>query len=115
MPILVVDDSRAMARIIEALLRQAGFTNVELAHDVASALEHLHSKRFSLVMSDWCSRRVVSSCYGAWHVALPLLTGEKRNRSLTHRRLTHVAAGGRMVAAGDGGECTRKPNESRIL
>jgi two-component system chemotaxis response regulator CheY len=52
-PILVVDDYKAMVRIVRNLLHQLGFEHVDEANDGASALAKLHEKRFGLVISDW--------------------------------------------------------------
>ena len=51
--ILVVDDFGTMVRIVQGLLQQAGFRNIEHVADGASALERLRSKTFSVVISDW--------------------------------------------------------------
>ena len=51
--ILVVDDFGTMVRIVQGLLQQAGFRNIEHVADGASALERLRSKAFSVVISDW--------------------------------------------------------------
>jgi two-component system chemotaxis response regulator CheY len=52
-PILVVDDYKAMVRIVRNLLHQLGFGNVDEANDGANALAKLRQKRFGLVISDW--------------------------------------------------------------
>jgi len=51
--ILVVDDFGTMVRIVQGLLQQVGFTNVEHVGDGATALERLRAKTFSVVISDW--------------------------------------------------------------
>jgi two-component system chemotaxis response regulator CheY len=53
MPILVVDDSRSMTRIMATLLAQIGYSDVDQVNDGASALQSLRSKRYGLVISDW--------------------------------------------------------------
>lgn len=55
MNILVVDDFPTMRRIIENLLKQLGFTNIEQAGDGDAALAMLRTgaKKFGLVISDW--------------------------------------------------------------
>src|SRR6266511_3919069 len=53
MPILVVDDSRSMTRIMATLLAQIGFSDVDQVNDGASALQSLKSRRYGLVISDW--------------------------------------------------------------
>ena len=53
MPVLVVDDSSTMVRIISTLLRHLGFGDVDDADGAASALAKMHGKRYGLVISDW--------------------------------------------------------------
>jgi two-component system, chemotaxis family, chemotaxis protein CheY len=56
LPVLVVDDSRTMTTIISKLVREVGFTNVDLVNDGASALERIREKKYGLVLSDWDMR-----------------------------------------------------------
>jgi len=55
MNILVVDDYQTMRRIIENLLKQLGFHNIDQAMDGSSALELLRDpeKKYGLIISDW--------------------------------------------------------------
>lgn len=55
MNILVVDDYQTMRRIIENLLKQLGFPNIEQAADGAAALNTLRTsgKNYGLIISDW--------------------------------------------------------------
>ena len=53
MKILVVDDMKSMVKIIESLLRQLGFKNIDEASDGTKALEKLRSDKFYIVLSDW--------------------------------------------------------------
>lgn len=55
MNILVVDDYQTMRRIIENLLKQLGFVNIEQATDGANALQVMRTsgKTYGLVISDW--------------------------------------------------------------
>jgi len=53
MPVLVVDDSSIMFRIISELLQQIGFSDIDHALDGGTALEKLRAKRYGLVLSDW--------------------------------------------------------------
>jgi two-component system chemotaxis response regulator CheY len=53
MNILIVDDYKAMLRIVRNLLGQLGFKNVEEASDGGAALTKLREKNFGLVISDW--------------------------------------------------------------
>ncbi len=55
MNVLVVDDFPTMRRIIESLLKQIGFSNIEQAADGEAALKVLaeSGKKFGLIISDW--------------------------------------------------------------
>ena len=53
MPVLVVDDYKAMVRIIRNLLKQLGFANVDEAGDGTAALNMMRNKQYGLVISDW--------------------------------------------------------------
>jgi two-component system, chemotaxis family, chemotaxis protein CheY len=53
MPILIVDDYKTMLRIVNNLLKQIGFENVDEATDGAMALNKMRTKRYGLVISDW--------------------------------------------------------------
>ncbi len=55
MNILIVDDYKTMLRIIENLLKQLGFKNVQQATDGSMALKLLRESAapFGLVISDW--------------------------------------------------------------
>lgn len=51
--VLIVDDYRTMLRIIQNLLKQLEFNNVEEAMDGEQALAKLRTGNFGLVLSDW--------------------------------------------------------------
>lgn len=55
MKILVVDDSRAMRRIVARTIRQAGFEGHEIveAENGRQALETARAQRPDLILSDW--------------------------------------------------------------
>jgi len=54
MNVLIVDDYKTMLRIIENLLKQLGFKNVQQATDGSAALKLLRdSPPFGLIISDW--------------------------------------------------------------
>lgn len=53
MKVLIVDDYPTMLKVLQTLLRQLGFTNIEVAEDGAEALEKLKQDTFGLVISDW--------------------------------------------------------------
>jgi two-component system chemotaxis response regulator CheY len=51
--VLIVDDYRSMLRIIQNLLKQLEFNNVDEAMDGEQALAKLRAGNFGLVLSDW--------------------------------------------------------------
>jgi two-component system chemotaxis response regulator CheY len=53
MPVLVVDDSRTMARLARNLLMLIGFSEVDTVFDGASALARLRERQYGLVLCDW--------------------------------------------------------------
>ncbi len=53
MNVLIVDDYKTMLRIIENLLKQLGFKNVQQATDGSAALKLLREGPCGLVISDW--------------------------------------------------------------
>mgnify|MGYP000727009883 CR=1 FL=1 len=53
MQILIVDDFKTMLKIVDGMLKQLGFKNVDEASDGTMALEKLRSKKYDLVLSDW--------------------------------------------------------------
>ncbi len=55
MKVLIVDDSRAMRRIIQRTLRQAGFGGLTIleAGNGAEALEIVRGSRPDMILSDW--------------------------------------------------------------
>lgn len=53
MNVLIVDDYKTMLRIINNLLKQLGFPNVDEATDGAMALDMFKLKNYGLVISDW--------------------------------------------------------------
>jgi two-component system chemotaxis response regulator CheY len=53
MPVLVVDDSRTMARLARNLLQLIGFSEVDNVFDGATALARLREKQYGLVLCDW--------------------------------------------------------------
>jgi two-component system chemotaxis response regulator CheY len=52
MPVLVVDDVDAMQDIVAAVLRRAGFVNVETVASGRAALQRLRDRRYGLVVAD---------------------------------------------------------------
>jgi two-component system chemotaxis response regulator CheY len=53
MNVLIVDDYKTMLRIINNLLRQLGFPNVDEATDGTMALEMFKVKKYGMIISDW--------------------------------------------------------------
>ena len=53
MNVLIVDDYKTMVRIINNLLKQLGFPNVDEATDGAMALEMFKVKKYGMIISDW--------------------------------------------------------------
>ena len=53
MKVLIVDDYPTMLKVLQTMLRQLGFTNIDVAEDGAVALEKLKQNTFVLVISDW--------------------------------------------------------------
>ena len=53
MPVLVVEDSRIMGRILRNLLMMIGFRHVDNAFDGTTALSELRNRHYGLVISDW--------------------------------------------------------------
>ncbi|NQV99792.1 MAG: response regulator, partial [Rhodospirillales bacterium] len=51
-PILVVDDQLLIRRLIEALLKKAGFDNIEFAENGVEALEKIASLKPACVILD---------------------------------------------------------------
>ncbi|MCP8940333.1 response regulator [Alsobacter sp. SYSU M60028] len=52
-PILVVDDSPAMHRVIAEILSRCGVEDVEFANGVSDAVRKLSARAYSLVISDY--------------------------------------------------------------
>lgn len=53
MNVLIVDDYKTMLRIINNLLKQLGFSNIDEATDGTMALELFKTKNYGLIISDW--------------------------------------------------------------
>jgi len=53
MPVLIVDGYRTMLMTLGRLMKQLGFDNIDEASDGHQALEKLHSRPYSLVISGW--------------------------------------------------------------
>ena len=53
MPVMVVDDYKTMVRIIQNLLEEIGFKNLDGANDGDEAFTKMKLKRYGLVVADW--------------------------------------------------------------
>ena len=53
MNVLIVDDYKTMIRIVRGLMEQLGFTNIDEALDVPTAMELVQAKNYGLILSDW--------------------------------------------------------------
>ena len=51
--ILIVDDYESMVHLIQDLLAELGFKNVDSAANGREALEKLRAEKYGLVISDW--------------------------------------------------------------
>jgi two-component system chemotaxis response regulator CheY len=51
--ILVIDDSAATCRIVESVLRKAGFDNIEVEQDGRAAIRAIQMVGFDIVLCDW--------------------------------------------------------------
>lgn len=50
---LVVDDSMTICRVVEKLLRNCGFEQIEVAQDGAAALGCMKVSNFDIIICDW--------------------------------------------------------------
>ena len=91
LPILVVDDSLTMARILRHLLAQIGFGNVDTAANAATALAKLRDRRYGLVLA---------AARGGTHDGLGLLRAIRADAVL-------VALPFVLITTGDGGDDVR--------
>lgn len=51
--VLVIDDSTAICRVVETLLRNCGFENIETVQDGKAALDRLLVSAFDFILCDW--------------------------------------------------------------
>jgi len=52
-PVLIVDDTDSVRRILVSLMKRIGFTKIDTAPDGADALFKMGTKKYGLVISDW--------------------------------------------------------------
>ena len=88
--VLVVDDFSTMRRIVNNLLKQAGFGNVSEAEDGVTALQKLENGRYDFVVSDWNMPnmsglellKAVRSSAKLKHTPFLLVTAEARKENI---------------------------------
>ncbi len=51
--VLVIDDSIVAGRVVDALLRNCGFEQIEVVHDGKTALDRMQASVFDIVICDW--------------------------------------------------------------
>jgi two-component system chemotaxis response regulator CheY len=51
--VLVVDDSPTVCRMVETLLRECGFEQIEAVQDGKTALDRLRTSPFEIIICDW--------------------------------------------------------------
>jgi two-component system, chemotaxis family, chemotaxis protein CheY len=51
--ILVVDDSKMQVHLIDKILRDLGYKNIEMALSCDEAIASLQTKKIDLILSDW--------------------------------------------------------------
>ena len=51
--ILVVDDSKAVCTVVDKILRQCGFHEIEHVQSGANALQRLAAAKFDMIICDW--------------------------------------------------------------
>lgn len=52
-PVLLVDDVPLIVEVVQAVLSQLGFRDIDAASDGGAALGRLRARRYGLVLSDW--------------------------------------------------------------
>jgi two-component system, chemotaxis family, chemotaxis protein CheY len=52
-PVLVVDDSQTVRRVVSRHLNALGFNDIDTAEDGQSAIELLSRRKYGLLLSDW--------------------------------------------------------------
>lgn len=86
MKFLVVDDMKSMVKIIESLLRQLGFKNIDEASDGTKALEKLRAGQYDIILSDWNMQpmsgfdllKTVRADPALKHIPIILITAESK-------------------------------------
>jgi two-component system, chemotaxis family, chemotaxis protein CheY len=92
MPVLVVEDSRTMGRIVRNLLMLIGFRRVDHVVDGATALSKLRENNYGLVISDWNMQPVTGQVLLESIRADPALSGIPFIMVTAESNLAHVTA-----------------------
>ena len=95
--ILVVDDYKSMVEMLQDLLSELGFDNVEEAANGKEALEKLRAGGFGLVISDWKMEPVNG------FELLQEVRSDPELRSLPFLMIAAEARSDRVLAARDAG------------
>lgn len=90
MRILIVDDFKTMLKIIESLLRQLGFKNIDEATDGTQALQKMKENKYDLILSDWNMEPMtgldllknVRSDAATKHIPFILITAETKTENI---------------------------------
>lgn len=90
MQILIVDDFKTMLKIVDGMLKQLGFKNIDEASDGTMALEKLRSKKYDLVLSDWNMEpmsgfellKQVRADASLKHIPFVLITAESKTENI---------------------------------
>ena len=93
MQVLVVDDYKAMTRILRNLMHELDFKNVDEATCGPSALELIRNKTYGLVLSDWNMQPMTGL------ELLQIVRAEERTRTLPFVMVTAEAKAENVVAA----------------
>ncbi len=90
MRILIVDDFKTMLKIVESLLKQLGFKNIDEATDGTMALEKMKTTQYDLVLSDWNMEPMtgldllkhIRANPAAKHIPVVLITAESKTENI---------------------------------
>jgi two-component system chemotaxis response regulator CheY len=97
MPVLIVEDSRTMARLVRNLLMLIGFNQVDNVFDGVTALERLRERQYGLVICDWNMQPMTG------HTLLKQIRADPALERLPVIMVTAETALASVVAAKDAG------------
>lgn len=88
--ILVVDDFKTMVKIVEGLLRQLGFRNIDEAADGVQAFDLIQKNKYDLILSDWNMQPMsgfellqkVRATEAVRHIPFILITAESKPENI---------------------------------